>query len=108
MLKQPKIRDKAHLRWVATLPCIITGASDVQSCHIRRGTDGGIGMKPSDCYVVPLSCQQHRIQHEIGELKFWYPYGGWEKAVVLAKDLYAVTGDTPKALELIMRFRCGL
>lgn len=95
------------MRFIASLPCCVTGATDVQAAHIRRGTDGGMGMKPSDCYVVPLSCNQHAVQHEIGELKFWYPYGGFEKAIVLAKDLYSVTGDRNKALNILMRFKCG-
>ena len=107
MLKQPKIRNKAHLRFVASLPCVVTGRPDVQAAHIRRGTDGGMGMKPSDCYVVPLSVGAHAEQHRVGELDFWYPLGGYEKAIVLAKELYAHTGDRIKCMELVARFRCG-
>lgn len=105
MLKQAKIRNKAHLRFIASLPCVVSGASDVQAAHIRRGTDGGMGMKPSDCYVVPLSVAQHRLQHFCGELKFWYPYGGYESAIALAKQLYEHTGDGVECMRLIARFR---
>lgn len=93
------------MRFVASLPCCTTGASDVQAAHIRRRTDGGTGMKPSDCYVVPLSVSQHALQHRVGELKFWYTYGGYEKAIVLAKSLYDNTGDGIECMRLIAEFR---
>lgn len=105
MLKQPKIRSKAHLRFVASLPCVVTGRSDVQSAHIRKGTDGGAGLKPSDCFVIPLSVAEHALQHKVGELRYWYPYGGYEKATALAKALYENTGNREKCLQLIAEFR---
>jgi len=84
---------------------LITDRDDVQCAHIRRGLAGGIGFKPSDVRCVPLSCAQHTLQGEIGEVKFWYPYGGWERAVVLAKALYDISGNTEKAIILINEWR---
>lgn len=103
--KQTIIRDQKHRKWIASLPCLITGATDVQAAHIRRGNGGGIGMKPSDIYCVPLSVEQHRLQGEIGELKFWYPYGGYERVSVLAKRLYEISGNTELALEEIVKWK---
>ena len=95
------IRDEKHRRFIASLPCLITGASDVQACHVRKQNGGGVGLKPSDEFCLPLSCDQHRIQHDCGEVEFWRPHLGYKRATKLARDLYAVTGDREKALELI-------
>ena len=103
--KIPVIRDKQHRMFIASLPCVVSGSDNVQCAHIRKGNGAGLGMKPSDDTCVPLSIDQHRIQHEIGEHKFWESYGGIEKATKLAKTLYEFTGDTNRALEEIARWR---
>ncbi len=99
--KQEIIRDKKHRMFIASLPCLICGGVDVQSAHIRKGNSGGVALKPSDNCCVPLCCEHHRIQGEVGELKFWYDFGGYERATVLAKKLYEFTGNTMKAEQLI-------
>ena len=38
---------------------------------MRTGSNGGLGMKPGDRYVVPLCTACHSKQHRIGELSFW-------------------------------------
>ena len=43
---------------------------EIEAAHVRRGTDGGVGMKPSDCYALPLCSSHHRDQHSIGEPSF--------------------------------------
>jgi hypothetical protein len=106
MQKIKPIRSEKHRRFIASLPCVISGRSDVQAAHIRRGNVCGTGLKPGDNCCVPLSIEEHAKQHVIGELRYWYPYGGYEKATVLAKSLYAVSGDREKALELIAGFKC--
>lgn len=103
--KAEYIRDKKHLQWIATLPCCVTGKPDVQAAHIRTGQTGGMGLKPCDSLTVPLDHMAHRIQHDIGEAKFWGKYGGIYKAKTLAKELYRHSGDTAKALLLIREFR---
>lgn len=42
----------------------------VEAAHVRTGTDGGVGMKPSDRYALPLCADHHRRQHQIGERPF--------------------------------------
>jgi hypothetical protein len=103
--KTQYIRDEKHRRFVASLPCVICLSTDVQAAHVRKGQGGGTGLKPSDDRCVPLCVSCHRKQGEIGELKFWYGYGGYEAAAVLGKRLYANTGDKTKALRLLMEFR---
>lgn len=49
-------------------PCECEGP--IEAAHVRTGTDGGTGMKPSDCYALPLCSKHHRRQHQIGEGPF--------------------------------------
>lgn len=103
-MKQYRLRSKKHLRFIATLPCCISGRQgETQAAHIRSGCYS-MGMKPSDDLVVPLSVTEHRLQHEIGEEKFYMPFGGVDKAKKLAKDLFSVSGNTEAALEILARY----
>lgn len=105
--KKEVIRDEKYRRWVASLPCIITGTDQVQAAHIRYMSGAGMGSKPSDDRCIPLCWMQHKLQHNTSELKFWYPYGGVEKAISYANRLYNVRFDTASAQSLLMEFRHG-
>lgn len=103
--KTKYIRGVKHRAWISTLPCIISNASDVQCAHIRSGNKAGMGKKPSDKYCVPLSVDQHRVQHDMSEIEFWRPYLGIKRASKLAEELYFNSGNTNKAIILIMEWR---
>lgn len=69
----PQIRNDAHLKWVRGHVCSILGLScsgRIEAAHVRTGTDGGMGVKPSDCWVIPLCSAHHALQHQIGETEF--------------------------------------
>lgn len=105
--KNKPIRSERHRRFIASLCCVVSGARDVQAAHIRTGNLCGVGMKPSDEVCIPLSCREHALQHEIGEVNYWKPYGGVERATGLAKALYGVSGNREAAMELIIQWRNG-
>lgn len=105
--KHNYIDDIKHRKWIANLPCIISGSDEVQAAHIRSGNKAGLGKKPSDDCIVPLSCTLHTEQHSMSEVKFWDRYGGIDKATALAKELYTVTGDNIEGLTAIARWRNG-
>jgi len=66
------IRNPKYLQKVREMACVVTnrpGPSD--PAHIRHGLGGGMGMKPGDNLVLPLSHEMHRDQHQIGERRFW-------------------------------------
>ncbi|RWD00138.1 MAG: DUF968 domain-containing protein [Mesorhizobium sp.] len=104
--KRPRKEDGAHLKWLRTLPCVITGTRPVEACHIRytdaaygkRPTGGG--EKPDDRWCVPMSSAKHREQHDGSEVAFWERHGIDPLRVALA--LYNVTGDDEQG-ELIIR-----
>ena len=104
MVKQTRIRSKAHLKFIASLPCVVTGGHEVQAAHIRTGCLS-MGMKPCDSLTVPLHWMEHARQHTMNEAAFWEPYGGIDRVKQLARDLYAVSGDKDAAIMLITEFR---
>lgn len=95
-------RDSKHLKFIRTLPCCVCLRMDtVQAAHIRKNTDGGMGLKPSDRYVTPLCYECHSRQHSRGEVTFW---GDINKPIELANALYLMTGDKEKSIHRIIGF----
>lgn len=88
--KQKKIRDKAHLKFVRSLPCIKCFQAPSQACHLRYGSNAGMGQKPSDSKVTPMCASHHFQQHQMPENEF---HGDIDKAHELADYLYEHTGD---------------
>lgn len=75
--RETVIRSPGHLRFVRSHQCsvpLLTGGtclgSPVEAAHIRRGTDGGVGMKPGDNWTISLCRTHHEIQHARGEADF--------------------------------------
>lgn len=64
-------RSPAHRKWVRGHACSACGSqSGIECAHVRTGTDGGTGIKPSDQWCISLCGVCHRKQHEIGEESF--------------------------------------
>jgi hypothetical protein len=69
-------RSPAHRAWVRGHACCACGSQTaIEAAHVRVGTDGGIGMKPSDRWVISLCKEHHTEQHQIGEPAFERRYG---------------------------------
>ena len=67
----------AHRAWVRRHHCCVPGCLNIpiECAHVRRGTDGGVGLKPSDRWTVSLCTMHHAEQHRIGETSFESLYG---------------------------------
>lgn len=65
-----------HRAWVRRHHCSITGCKrlPIECAHVRGGTDGGIGLKPSDRWCISLCSYHHGEQHRIGEGRFESKY----------------------------------
>ena len=62
----------AHRAWVRRHHCSVPGCHGlpIECAHVRRDTDGGAGLKPSDRWTISL-CRGHHIeQHQVGEATF--------------------------------------
>jgi hypothetical protein len=47
----------------------------IECAHVRLGTDGGVGLKPSDRWSISLCSVHHAEQHRLGEAIFEKRYG---------------------------------
>lgn len=58
--------------------------------HWRRGADGGTGLKPSDCFCIPLCHRHHRQVHDKGHDWFAGEYNvdPWRMIAGLMRDYW--------------------
>ena len=87
-IAEPKrLRDKAHLRFVASQPCLICGRQPSDPHHLRFAQPRAIGLKVSDEFTVPLCRGHHRQLHQVGNEVAW-----WQdrkiNALEIAKQLW--------------------
>ena len=72
-LSEPKrVRDKDHLRFVASLPCLICGRAPGHAHHLRFAQPSALGRKVSDEWVVPLCATHHQSLHHAGNEENWW------------------------------------
>jgi hypothetical protein len=66
-----------HRTWVRKHHCCVPACDrlPIECAHVRSGTDGGIGLKPSDRWLISLCSHHHQEQHRIGETAFEKRYG---------------------------------
>jgi ERF superfamily len=67
-----RLRDKAHLKFVASQPCLICGRSPADAHHLRFTQPRAMGRKVSDEFTVPLCRTHHRDNHRSGDEVAWW------------------------------------
>ncbi|WP_306120785.1 MULTISPECIES: Rad52/Rad22 family DNA repair protein [unclassified Roseitalea] len=88
-------RDPAHLRHVASRPCLICGRNRAQAHHVTFAQPSAMGRKVSDAFTVPLCSAHHRALHQRGdERAFWAEHG--IDPLETAKELWAQTRERDK------------
>jgi hypothetical protein len=90
-IAEPKrLRDKDHLRFVASQPCLVCGREPSDPHHLRFAQPQALGLKVSDEFTVPLCRGHHRQLHQAGNEVAW-----WEKLnlkpLEVAKGLWEQT-----------------
>ena len=72
-IAEPKrLRDKAHLKFVASQPCLICGRQPSDPHHLRFAQPRAMGLKVSDEFTVPLCRGHHRQLHQAGKEEDWW------------------------------------
>ena len=71
-----RVRDKEHLRFVASQPCLVCGRSPGHAHHIRYAQPRAMGRKVSDEWTVPLCATHHRALHTVGDEETWWKMRG--------------------------------
>jgi Rad52/22 family double-strand break repair protein len=94
-IAEPKrLRDKAHLKFVASQPCLICGRQPSDPHHLRFAQPRAIGLKVSDEFTVPLCRGHHRELHRAGNEAVW-----WQDRRIdpleIAKNLWEQTRPKP-------------
>jgi hypothetical protein len=90
-IAEPKrLRDKAHLKYIAAQPCLVCGRQPSDPHHLRIAQPLALGLKVSDEFTVPLCRGHHRQLHQSGNEIAW-----WEDldidALEIAKGLWEQT-----------------
>jgi hypothetical protein len=67
-----RVRDREHLRFVASQPCLVCGRSPGHAHHIRFAQPRAMGRKVSDEWTVPLCATHHRSLHTVGDEEKWW------------------------------------
>jgi hypothetical protein len=82
-IAEPKrLRDKAHLRFVASQPCLVCGRQPSDPHHLRFAQPRALGLKVSDEFTVPLCRGHHRQLHQAGNEVAW-----WENLKINALEI---------------------
>jgi hypothetical protein len=80
---EPKrLRDKAHLKFVGSQPCLVCGRQPADAHHLRFAQPRALGMKVSDEFTVPLCRGHHREVHRTGNEPAW-----WEDLEINALEI---------------------
>jgi hypothetical protein len=70
---QPRrVRNKEHLRYVASQPCAVCGRTPSHAHHVRYAQPRGLGLKVSDEFTVPLCATHHHHLHDTTREREWW------------------------------------
>jgi ERF superfamily len=93
-LPEPRrIRDKAHIKFIAKQPCLICGRNPSDAHHLRFAQHRAIGRKVSDEFTVPLCRVHHREAHDSADEVAWWQRGR-VNALTQARNFWLKTRGT--------------
>ena len=70
--KVSRHRDRAHLRFVGSRPCLVCGRQPSDAHHLRFAQSRALGRKVSDEFTVPLCRTHHREAHRSTNEPSWW------------------------------------
>jgi hypothetical protein len=93
-LPEPRrIRDKAHIKFIAKQPCLICGRTPSDAHHLRFAQRRALGRKVSDEFTVPLCRVHHREVHNSADEVAWWQRGRVD-ALTQARNFWLKTRGT--------------
>lgn len=87
-------RDKAHLKFVASQPCLICNRSPCDAHHLKFAQPTALGRKVSDEFTVPLCRTHHRQLHRTGRETHWWAAFTTIEPLKVAKELWEKSRNT--------------
>jgi hypothetical protein len=70
--KPVRERDREHLRFVASQPCLICGRTPSDAHHLKFAEQRAMSRKVSDKFTVPICRLHHRQLHREGDERAWW------------------------------------
>jgi hypothetical protein len=91
-----RYRDRAHLRFVSSQPCLICGRRPSDAHHLRFAQPRALGRRVSDEYAVPLCRSHHRALHRCGDETAWWTTNGVDPIPVAGELWQRTRLDGPR------------
>ena len=82
--KPVRERDREHLKFVASRPCLVCGRTPSDAHHIKFAEQRAMGRKVSDRFTVPVCRLHHRELHRRGNERAWWENQGIDPLPVAA------------------------
>jgi hypothetical protein len=77
-------RDRNHLRFVASQPCLVCGRTPSDAHHLKFAEQRAMGRKVSDKFTVPVCRLHHRELHRRGDERAWWQMQGIDPLPIAA------------------------
>jgi hypothetical protein len=107
--KPVRERDREHLKFVATQPCLLCGRTPSDAHHVKFAEQRAIGRKVSDRFTVPVCRLHHGELHRRGNERAWWDGRGvdplviaatlWGKTHAAAPATANIPGDRPAGID---------
>jgi hypothetical protein len=82
-LSEPRrYRDRSHLEFVASQPCLVCGRQPCDAHHLRFMQPRALGRRVSDEFAVPLCRTHHRALHRHGDEAAWWTSAGLDAGAI--------------------------
>jgi hypothetical protein len=101
--KPVRERDRNHLRFVASQPCLVCGRAPSDAHHIKFAEQPAMARKVSDKFTVPICRLHHRELHRRGDERAWWGTQGidplpiaaalWERTHAVDSAVAELAGD---------------
>src|SRR5262249_39623274 len=92
-----RIRDREHVKSVATQPCLVCGRHPADAHHLRFAQSPALGRKVSDEFTVPLCRGHHREVHRCGDEAAWWVKTGIDPTAA-ARGLWLRSHPLPSVI----------
>ena len=101
-------RERDHLKFVTSQPCLVCGRTPSDAHHIKFAEQRAMGRKVSDRFAVPICRLHHRELHRRGNERVWWQNQGinplpaaaslWAKTHAAAPAEAEIVGDRDRSV----------
>jgi hypothetical protein len=99
--KPVRERDREHLKYVASQPCLVCGRTPSDAHHIKFAEQRAMGRKVSDKFTVPVCRLHHRELHRQGNERAWWESHAIDPLAIAAKLWGKTHAVVPAATNIV-------